>query len=218
MSRPLLLDLFCGAGGCAVGYHRAGFDVVGVDHVQQPRYPFEFIKMDALAFLDGRRMDRYAAIHASPPCQAFSAMNRAVKAKHSDHIKLVRPNLQRIGLPWVIENVEYAPLFQPVMLCGTMFGLKVRRHRCFELSFRVSELLPECQCANGVMRGRLVGHRCGGKVAPGRTKPPPFTVGEQREAIGVPWMTGREARQAIPPAYTEWVGRQLLAALQNLVD
>lgn len=210
--RPRLLDLFCGAGGCAKGYHDAGFEVVGVDHLPQPHYPFEFIRADAMSFLDGRRMDVYDAIHASPPCQGYSAMARCVKTKAPRLIVELRRHLVRIGLPYVIENVEGAPLDCPVMLCGTMFGLRVRRHRLFEMSPNVLVLTPPCQCRNGVIRGRLIGHRAGGKVAPGRTKPPPATESMRRDAIGVPWMTGREARQAIPPAYTAFIGRQLRRA------
>lgn len=213
MSRPRLLDLFCGAGGCAMGYHLAGFDVLGVDIEPQPHYPFEFCQHDAFDFLEYNWMD-FDAYHASPPCQAFSAMNRAVKAKHPDFIRPIRRDFHGKGRPCVIENVEGAPLHQPVMLCGSMFGLRVRRHRIFEVSVPVAGLLPECQCKNGVVKGRLVGHRCGGKVATGRTKPPPYTEAARREAIGVPWMTGREARQAIPPAYTQWIGKQLLHALE----
>ncbi len=213
MTMPRLLDLFCGAGGCAVGYHRAGFDVVGVDIEPQPNYPFKFIQMDAFAFLE-LDWKNHDAFHASPPCQAFSAMNRAVKAKHPNYIPALRREFQSYGKPWIIENVEGAPLRQPVMLCGTMFGLRVRRHRIFELSWTFGALLPDCQCRNGVIRGRLIGHRCGGKVAPGRTRPPPATEAQRREAVGVPWMTGREARQAIPPAYTEFLGKKLMEAIR----
>jgi DNA (cytosine-5)-methyltransferase 1 len=215
--RPLLLDLFCGAGGCAMGYHRAGFDVVGVDHLPQPHYPFEFIQVDAMSFLYGRRMDQYAAIHASPPCQAYSAMARCVKTLAPRLIPELRRHLIRIGLPYVIENVEGAPLQGNVVkLCGTMFpGVRVRRHRIFELSDHLPLILtPPCDCTNGVIRGTLIGHRCGGKVAPGRIRPPAATESERRSAIGVEWMSGREARQAIPPAYTEFIGRQLLEVIR----
>ncbi len=215
-TRPLLLDLFCGAGGCAVGYHRAGFDVVGVDCKPQPRYPFEFIELDAMTFLDGRRMDKFDVIHSSPPCQGYSAMNRAVGSKAPRLIEKVRLELERIGLPYVIENVMTAPLQRPALvLCGTMFGLRVRRHRVFEIRPFPFSLMADCTCRNGVSTGRLIGHRVGGRVAPGRTKPPPATEADRREAIGVPWMTTMEARQAIPPAYTEYIGKQLLAMLES---
>jgi DNA (cytosine-5)-methyltransferase 1 len=227
MSRPLLLDLFCGAGGCAVGYHRAGFDVVGVDCKPQPRYPFPFLQADAInvlnALLDqntiywgecGQSLYDFAAIHASPPCQAYSAMGRAVATTAPKLIRPLRRMLDMSGHPYVIENVEGADLCgNVVMLCGTMFGLRVRRHRLFELGDGPLILTPSCQCRNGVMSGRLIGHRVGGKVAPGRTKPPPARESDRREAIGVPWMTTMEARQAIPPSYTECLGRQILAQI-----
>jgi DNA (cytosine-5)-methyltransferase 1 len=195
-----------------MGYHRAGFNVIGVDNLWQYSFPFNFYESEALEYLhrNGRRFD---AIHASPPCQHYSAMNRAVKAKHPDLISLTRFFLNAIGKPWVIENVEHSPMQQPIMLCGTMFGLKTRRHRWFETSFPPSCLLPPCQCRHGVRSGRLVGHRVAGKVAPGRTQPPPATEADRREAIGVPWMNCRQARQAIPPAYTKWIGQQLMAVL-----
>lgn len=224
--KPKLLDLYSGAGGCATGYHRAGFDVVGVDHKPQPRYPFHFILADALMFLrnlisdqpeenGGLEISNFAVIHASPPCQGYSAMNRAVKADAPRLIPAVRELLKKAGLPYVIENVEGAELSgNVVMLCGTMFdGVRVRRHRLFEVHPPVLMLTPPCECRNGVMRGRLVGHRVAGKVAPGRTKPPSRTESDRRDAIGVPWMQPREARQAIPPAYTEWIGRRLMEAL-----
>lgn len=227
MKRPRLLDLFCGAGGCSVGYHRAGFDVVGVDHRTMSNYPFTMAVRDALetlrCLLDGNcirpaRKERYGladfdAIHASPPCQKFSAMNRAVKADHPDLVAPIRLLLQESGKPWVIENVEGSPV-DGVMLCGTMFNLRVRRHPLFEIDPPMLFLTPGCQCRNGVVQGRLIGHRCGGKVAPGRTRPPAATESDRRDAIGVPWMTGREARQAIPPSYTEFIGKQLIQRFQ----
>ncbi len=207
-----------------MGYARAGFEVVGVDHRPQPRYPFEFVKADALLFLrnlirergmpeenGGIDLDDFAAVHASPPCQAYSAMARAVKTKAPKLIPPLRRLLEQAGKPYVIENVEGADMERPaLMLCGTMFGLRVRRHRLFEVRPPILFLTPDCRCRHGVIKGRLIGHRCGGKVAPGRTRPPPATESMRREAIGVPWMTGREARQAIPPAYCEFIGRRLI--------
>jgi DNA (cytosine-5)-methyltransferase 1 len=231
MRKPRLLDLFCGAGGCATGYHRAGFDVFGVDLAPQPRYPFDSAKAGALEFLSclaeadamnpdalnatgGLSLSDFDVIHASPPCQKYSAMARAVKTKAPDLVPAVRAALRSAGKPYVIENVEGAPLEGPLMLCGTMFHLKVRRHRLFEIHPNILILTPPCSCLNGVVTGRLIGHRCGGKVAPGRTKPPAATESQRRDAIGVPWMSGKEARQAIPPAYTEFIGRQLIRALE----
>lgn len=211
-----LLDLFCGAGGCAVGYHRAGFDsIVGVDIKPQPNYPFALVQADALEYLEAHGAE-FDAIHASPPCQAFSAMNSMVKASHPDLVEPVRRLLRALGKPYAIENVEGAPLEPPsLVLCGTMFGLRVRRHRVFEVRPAVATLVPACSCRNGVRSGRLIGQRVGGRVRNGRTMPPPATEADRREAIGVLWMTCREARQAIPPAYTEFVGRLLLRNLKN---
>lgn len=215
--KPRLLDLFCGAGGCAAGYVRAGFEVHGVDIKPMPRYlrsgASSFVQADALEYL-AEHGHEFDAIHASPPCQAFSAMNRAVKAEHPDLVAPVRKILEALGTPSVIENVPGAPLRYAIVLCGTMFGLKVRRHRVFEVRPWVLWSLPQCTCADGVIDGRLVGHRTGGRVAPGRTRPPHFTESDLRAAIGVPWMTARSSRQAIPPAYTEFIGRQLLRAVE----
>lgn len=135
MSRPVLLDLFCGAGGAGMGYRRAGFEVVGVDVEHQPNYPFEFIQRDALAYLVERGKD-FDAIHASPPCQRYCAPSQynRNRASYPDHIPLVREALTLAGRPWVIENTPGAPLINPTVLCGAMFGLRVYRHRLFESS------------------------------------------------------------------------------------
>jgi DNA (cytosine-5)-methyltransferase 1 len=223
--KPLLLDLFCGAGGCAMGYHRAGFRGVGVDHSRQPHYPFPFVQTDAIAFaqelfwgtaVKGYRPQEVALIHASPPCQAYSRMSRAAASNAPKLIPAVRRLLAATCKPYVIENVEGAPLEWPyVLLCGTMFGLRVRRHRIFEVRPATLFLTPACACRNGVAKGRLIGHRVAGRYAAGRTKPPRHTEAERREAIGVPWMSAREARQAIPPAYTEFLGRRLLGLMEG---
>lgn len=209
-----LLDLFCGAGGASVGYHRAGFEVVGVDIEPQPHYPFEFIQADCLWLPAGRWVESFDAIHASPPCQGYSAMNRGRPYEYPLLIEPVREFLTKTGKPFVIENVEGAPLVNALTLCGTMFGLKVRRHRLFEVHPTPAVLLPACQCKNGVVRGRLIGHREGGRVAPGRTRPPSWSLAERKAAIGVEWMSAAETREAIPPAYTEFIGRHLLAGLE----
>lgn len=209
--RPRLLDLFCGAGGAAMGYSRAGFEVVGVDINPQPHYPFEFHRADALTF----PLDGFDVVHASPPCQAYSAMRHPVGNEAPALIEPTREALRATGLPYVIENVERAPLLDALRLCGTMFDLRVRRHRLFEIQPPVFALLSPCSCRHGVIKGTLIGHRVAGKVLPGRTQPPPATESDRREAIGVPWMTTTEARQAIPPAYTEWIGRQLMATVER---
>jgi DNA (cytosine-5)-methyltransferase 1 len=222
--RPKLLDLFCGAGGCAVGYHRAGFDVVGVDHKPQPRYPFPFVQADALRPpFDLRAFD---AVHASPPCQAYSTLKsikRFTRTQHPNLIQPVRRLLVESGKPYVIENVPGSCLGFSAMLCGSMFGLgaycdgkfhQLRRHRLFETTFLV--LVPECKHV-----GRPVGVY-GNGGAHRRIKDRPgingFTgnAAERRSAMGIDWMSRYELSQAIPPAYTEYIGRQLLAALTTL--
>ena len=216
MSRtlPRLLDLFCGAGGAGMGYSRAGFDVTGVDIKFQKNYPFPFIQADALEYLaeHGREYD---VIHASPPCQAYSVMRVMTQRDYVDLVEPTREALESIGRPYIIENVEGAPLSNYLTLCGTQFGIRVRRHRWFEMSPAVYPLMSPCSCRNGVVTGSLIGQRVAGAVAPGRRKPPHHTESDRREAIGVPWMTTMEARQAIPPAYTEYIGSLLLAQMQE---
>ncbi len=221
MSRPRLLDLFCGAGGAAVGYHRAGFDVVGVDIVPQPNYPFEFICDDALGFLSDKYVawaERFDAIHASPPCQAHTLHNGA-RDDHPDLIAPTRELLEQTGLPYVIENVVGAPLHEPFLLCGSHFGLEVgvgsiekrqlRRHRLFETNWPIG-LLPQCNHV-GVAVG-VYGHhfRLGRRSSDGE-----YSGAAARTfasaAMGIDWMTWPELVEAIPPAYTEFIGEQLLA-------
>ncbi|HEY4895226.1 MAG TPA: DNA cytosine methyltransferase [Solirubrobacteraceae bacterium] len=209
MSRPRLLDLFCGAGGAAMGYHGAGFDVVGVDINPQPHYPFEFHQADALTF----PLDGFDAIHASPPCQRYSVATLFHRGAQGTHPDLVDPTRQRLieaDVPWVIENVMGAPLRNPVMLCGTMFaGLRVYRHRNFEADPPIyfppmHEWHPE--------RAAEVGRRVpahGWMTVAGHFS----DVKAASLAMGIDWMTRDELRQAIPPAYTEWVGAQLLRAM-----
>lgn len=207
--RPRLLDLFCGAGGCSVGYHRAGFDVVGVDLHPQPNYPFAFVQADALTF----PLDGYDAVHASPPCQAFTAYRRRGQGVGDGYPNLVEPIRERLrasGLPYVIENVPGAPLDNPVQLCGSSFGLDVRRHRLFESN--VALLAPPC--AHGLQAPRFAqatnrtNLRSTVEVGVWRI---PLAV--QQAAMGIGWMTLAELSEAIPPAFTEWIGAQLLSAL-----
>ena len=146
MCRPKLLDLFCGAGGCAMGYHRAGFDVFGVDHKPQPRYPFEFMQADAMMFLKnmledvpedngGMSINDFSVVHASPPCQAYSQANNIHGRKdHPDLVGKTRSLLLKTGKVWVIENVPGAPLHSAALVCGLSLGLNVKRHRLFECS------------------------------------------------------------------------------------
>lgn len=195
---PRLLDLFCGAGGAAMGYYRAGFQIVGVDHLPQPRYPFAFVQADALE-VAREHGHKFSAIHASPPCQHYSQATswRGDRAKHPDLIAPTRAVLRSTQRPYVIENVEgaRAHLIDPVMLCGSAFGLPIRRHRYFELAFRVHRTPPACQ------------HRETDYSHDHRKKQ---TESVYRRAMGVEWMTVVESREAIPPAYTEFLGRQVL--------
>jgi DNA (cytosine-5)-methyltransferase 1 len=209
---PRLLDLFCGAGGCSVGYSRAGFDVVGVDIKPQKNYPFEFVQADALQYLADHGQE-FDAIHASPPCQHYSAATRDVnRENHPDLVAECRELLERSGKPWVIENVMGAPLsgFSAVM-CGSMFGMKVRRHRLFETSFLM--LSPPCNHAAQPVVLSVTGTGYGGKHK-GHNGTKPSGVVEAREVMGVDWpMTIAELSNAIPPAYTFFVGKQLMNVL-----
>jgi DNA (cytosine-5)-methyltransferase 1 len=199
-----LLDLFCGAGGAAMGYYRAGFtDIVGVDIKPQPRYPFTFIQADAMTF----PLEGYDLIHASPPCQSYAITNNIWKKSETypDLVDPVRTRLIAQNTPFVIENVPGAPLVEYVMLCGTMFGLRIIRHRLFESREQIYTLLPPCAHLQRASYGRtpkddecftISGHF--GDVA------------GARKAMGIDWMTRDELAQAIPPAYTEWIGQQII--------
>ena len=219
--KPRLLDLFCGAGGCSEGYARAGFEVVGVDLSPQPNYPFDFIQRDALEF-DGPSIGYgYDAIHASPPCQSFTAYRRTGNVgEYPNLIPETRELLQATGLPYVIENVEGAPLENPTMLCGSAFGLDVRRHRLFETNFPL--MAPGCshgrqapnRFAGGRSKERTGTNRglCRNTVEVG-TWDTPLDV--QKAAMGIDWMSLEELSEAIPPAYTEYIGTYLMAAVQQ---
>jgi len=229
--RPRLLDLFCGAGGAAMGYYRAGFEVVGVDVKPQPRYPFEFVQQEALWIMDvllGKgslcpsETSRYwlkdfAAIHASPPCQSYTTLKALHKDRsYPDLVARVRETLQVSGLPWIIENVVGAPLVRPTLLCGSYFNLGVRRHRHFETSYR-PRTVPWCRHSQQPHPIDVSG--TGSFQHSPRRKPTgglgrkPRDLAEARAAMGIDWMERKELAQAIPPAYTEYLGRQLLAAL-----
>ena len=216
--KPRLLDLFCGAGGAAMGYHRAGFEVVGVDIKPQPNYPFEFHQADAFVWLEEQCLGptwkwEPDAIHASPPCQAFTVYNNTGNVgEYPDLIEPTRELLRATGLPYVIENVPGAPLEDPVRICGTSLGLEVRRHRLFETNF----LLFVPPCTHGQFTERKY---------PGSTNRPNgrtvANIGEwrvpleqQKQAMGVDWMTLEELSESIPPAYTELIGHQLKQHIQ----
>jgi DNA (cytosine-5)-methyltransferase 1 len=220
--RPLLLDAFCGAGGAAVGYHRAGFEVVGVDINPQPNYPFVFYEADALEVLDTWAIGPYGrpdAIHASPPCQHFTAYGRAVKDikdRYEDLLAPTRELLQVVGLPYVIENVPGAPLNAPMLLCGSMFDLDVRRHRLFEANWQLEP--PAWPCRHKIWAPRYkssTGRRPNSRLSIeiGSWDEP---LERQMAAMGVDWkITTRELSEAIPPAYTAWVGAQLMSEVQR---
>jgi DNA (cytosine-5)-methyltransferase 1 len=195
-----------------MGYSRAGFEVVGVDIKLQPRYPFEFWQGDALFYLHDHLP--FDAIHASPPCQAYSPLTArwARQHKHPDLVGPVRELLQETGLPYVIENVEGAPLLEPAKLCGSFFGLDVRRHRLFETNWP----LMSTPCSHHWQKPRF-------RSLDLRQKDLACVVGVhghlnypgervlREEAMGIDWMTPAELVESIPPAYTEFVGEQLMA-------
>lgn len=217
--KPRLLDLFCGAGGAGMGYHRAGFDVVGVDIKQQGHYPFEFHQADALEYV-AQHGHEFDAIHASPPCQADSVTRnmpwtRGHKGEIPRLIKPVRELLQDTGLPYVIENVVGADLICPITLCGTMFGIKVFRHRIFESSCLM--LQPPHIPHTGLQVGRdgfvcVAGHGDSGR---GRIPADHRNKASWQLGMGIDWMTMGEMAEAIPPAYTEFIGRQLIRAIRQ---
>jgi len=197
-----LLDLFCGAGGAAYGYHLAGFDdIVGVDIKLQPRYPFEFVQADALDYV-AEHGQEFDVIHASPPCQAFTNARVIHGREHPDLLTPTRDSLDRVGKPWVIENVPGAPMRVDLMLCGSMFGeSRLKRHRWFEFwAVLPLMLLPPCGHSKQIVS--VFGH--GGHRYHG--------VAEWREVMGIDWMIRDELAQAIPPAYTEWIGSKILNA------
>lgn len=223
--RPLLLDLFCGEGGAGTGYARAGFEILGVDSKPQPLYPFRFIQHDALTFLmealylELPGLARIAAIHASPPCQARTTMSnrwRGTGGKADSHTNLIPPTrelLERIGVPYVIENVPGArrDLVEPVTLTGEMFGLRVHRPRLFEANWPilVPPKPPPGRDSIGVYGrqhdGRLLWRRRDGSEQRAAS-----SLEEAREAMDMPWASWRGCAEAVPPSYTELIGLQLL--------
>ncbi|MEU9230851.1 DNA methylase [Streptomyces subrutilus] len=221
--RPLLLDLFCCAGGAAMGYHRAGFNVHGVDIVDRPRYPFPFRQGDALTVLAeliaSGEIAAYSAIHTSPPCQDGCALtvgtNRAMGWGRA-HVQLIpelRTLLDATGLPYVIEQPNgKAPVRKDLSLCGEMFGLSVLRHRNFELG-GWSAPQPVHKPHRGRVRGWRHGKYFDGPyVAAYGSGGGKATVAEMQQAMGIDWTDIREElTEAIPPAYSQWLGRALLA-------
>lgn len=217
--RPILLDLFCGAGGAGVGYHRAGFDVIGVDIQHHPDYPFMSVEADAIAFLDGHvNWSKVAAVHASPPCPRYSVATPAHrKDSHPDLVAPVRERLLSWGGPYVIENVPGSPLVDPIKLCGSMFGLGVRRHRLFESNVALAQ--PSCDHRSQPKVWGVYGDHGDKKPV---TRPDGRSRGNKardvahaQEVMGIDWMSSwPDLADAIPPAYTEYIGKQLLAHLR----
>ncbi len=221
-NRPRLLDLFCGAGGAAMGYHRAGFDVVGIDSQDQPHYPFTFLRMDAIEALDMLTMNAglgfgtplhladFDAIHASPPCQDH------MLTPHRKHgtgwlLPATRDLLVESELPWVIENVPGAPMRADFRICGCQVGLELRRERWFETSWHHFALAEPHNHPHAVPS--VVGHGTPSWVREQLGYNP--TIADYRACMGIDWMNRDELSQAIPPAYTEIVGRALLAHVRQ---
>jgi hypothetical protein len=193
--KPVLIDVFCGGGGATKGYQRAGFYVIGVDVKAQTHYcGDEFVQADFLTFpLEGAQ-----AVHASPPCQHYANVTkwRGDQNGHPDLLPATVERLKASKLPWVVENVPKAPMAPDFVLCGSSLGLKVKRHRWFLTSWNGFELIPPCQ------HDRLVPFEHKGERA-------------YADAMGCTWMTAKEAREAIPPAYTEFIGKLLLEVVQQ---
>jgi DNA (cytosine-5)-methyltransferase 1 len=207
MRKLKCLDLFCCAGGAGMGYHQAGFEVVGVDNQPQPRYPFTFIQGDALEIMMkiGHEFD---FIHASPPCQFGSVLTpKELKPFHPNLIPAVRHRLMYLAKPYIIENVagSRAYLENPVMLCGSMFGLPIWRHRYFENNLGL--FFSPASCIHNFEPILISG--AGTKMINGKRRKR-VHVDIQRKAIGIDWMTKAELEQAIPPVFTHWVGQQAI--------
>ena len=213
-----LLDLYCGVGGASMGYSRAGFDVTGVDVKHGKRYPFKYIRANVLNILaDIEFLNRFDVIHASPPCQTHSITKnlRIAQGKSTSKMDLIpetRAGLIKSAKPFIIENVMGSPLIDPIMLCGSAFGLKVRRHRIFESNIKLNGSLCDHK-----KQGRPVGVYGslndeipnGGKTAK--------TITEAREVMGIEWGIWTELVEAIPPIFTQYLGRQAINELKHTV-
>lgn len=231
-NKPRLLDLFCGAGGAAMGYYRAGFEVIGVDINCQPNYPFKFFRMDAVNLLNqltiypknsfiGSIKD-YSFVHCSPPCQRYSIASKNWNGnyeRHPDLIAVTRWLLQKLGVVYVIENVAGSPLIDPITLCGTMFtGIRVIRHRLFESNIYLYEpnLHPKHPLCYTKDKRKKHYKKCNETIDYVQvTGGGNCSVKAASDAMKIDWMTKRELNESIPPAYTEWIGKQLIEYLHK---
>jgi DNA (cytosine-5)-methyltransferase 1 len=204
-----VLDLFCGAGGVGAGLHRAWPDaeIVGVDIKPQPRYPFRFVQADALTYPTGE----FDFIWASPPCQAYSVAAQTQRNQGKEYPDLVIPiraKLEAAGVPYIIENVPGAPIRADVKICGCQVGLKIRRVRWFETSWRHFEAARGHLHTGPVVS--VVGHGTPSWVREKLGFNP--TIHHYRKAMGIDWMTRAELSQAIPPAYSEYLAKAFMEA------
>ena len=214
-----LLDLFCGVGGASAGYAEAGFEVHGVDLKHGKRYPFTYVRADVLDVLkDQDYMQQFDVIHASPPCQTHSITKhlRNAQGKSTSKIDLIpetRAALIASGKPYIIENVPGSPLIDPIQLCGSSFGLKVRRHRLFE-----SNMPLVGSVCDHKLQGRPVGvYGSLNDQIPGGGKTA-STISEARQAMGMEWAIWTELVEAIPPAFTKYLGDQIGSWLRSELD
>lgn len=205
--KPKILDLFCCQGGASKGYVDAGFDVVGIDIEDQPRYPYDFHQADALEYLE-KNHHKFDAVHASPPCQNYTKARVLQNNEHPDLIGPTRDLLDQIGKPYIIENVPHSPLKNPVLLCGSMFGIHTYRHRLFESNVELT--VPEHP------KHTRPNNKMGRMPKPGENM---YLVGN---FVGVPlakdimqahWMNRYGLAQSIPPVYSHWLGSQLIEQL-----
>ncbi len=222
-TKPRLLDIFSGAGGAGYGYHQAGFEVVGVDLELMPHYPFDFIQADALHFLDTADLSSFDVIHASPVCKAYTNCNLSPKSKHLKLIGAVRERLEAIGKPYVIENVMGAKkdMSASLMLCASMFKQPMPLHRLFEIGNTDLFIVPPSPCQHKGATISVVGHSVwdyskeGTQRKDGKRRPDSVPVAVGHAAMGIDWMSLAELAQAIPPAYTKWIGQQLLSYVER---
>lgn len=210
MKKPLLLDTYCKAGGTSMGYYQAGFEVVGVDIEPQKNYPFEFYQSDAIEFI-GRFGKDFDVIAGSPPCQYYTPLKALTGKTYPRLINATRKIMQSTGRPYIIENVKGArfELMNPIMLCGTMFGLRVIRHRYFECDPVI--WFPPSQCTCSALYTHS-GHGQHSSFENGATAicvvGNDFKASDAKIAMDIDWMTKMELSQAIPPPYTNWLGKE----------